>query len=248
MDKLDMINEDQYKLGPNMSPFQPFDFINGLISDFTNDGFKTQLSAWDFGNLSLPAQGTHFGFVHDGIATLACESGEFTLKQGMYFAVPGECHLKGQGRGIIISSGEFNGVFQLGGPIERVGRLKYIDGCTDSLLISPILMGDPCLNLLYFPPGIKQTQHTHPSNRVGIVARGTGKCIIPGGVIPLFPGQVFLIRADGAHSFETSTSDMTVIAYHPDSDFGASHENHPMINRTIVDGISAAHLKEIQTK
>jgi hypothetical protein len=25
-----------------------------------------------------------------------------------------------------------------------------------------------------------------------------------------------------------------VIAYHPDSDFGPTHENHPMVNRTIV--------------
>lgn len=231
-----------------MSPFQPFSFVNGLTTEFTNDSFKTQLSAWNNGNLSLHGRATHFGFVQDGMATLACDSGDFTLKAGMYFSVPGECNVTGKGRGIAISSIEFNGFFQIGGPIERVGRLKYIDGCTDSLLISPIMKGDPCLNLLYFPPGIKQTPHTHPSNRVGIVARGTGKCITPEGVTPLFPGQIFLIRALGLHSFETSTSDMAVIAYHPDSDFGASHENHPMINRTIVGGISAACLTEIQTK
>jgi hypothetical protein len=41
---------------------------------------------------------------------------------------------------------------------------------------------------------------------------------------------------------------MTVIAYHPDSDFGATHEDHPMINRTMVDGISAAKIDEIRTQ
>jgi len=231
-----------------MRSFQPFDFANGLLEEFRNDGFKTSLWAWDKAHLSLPAIGTHFGFVQDGKATLVCDSGEFTLKAGIYFSVPGACTITGEARGIAITSAAYNGFFQVGGPIEKAGRLKYIDGCTDSLLISPIMKGDPCLNLLYFPSGIKQTQHTHPSNRVGVVARGTGKCITPEGAIPLFPGQIFLIRANGLHSFETSSSDMTVIAYHPDSDFGASHENHPMINRTMVDGISASQLVEIRTK
>jgi len=27
--------------------------------------------------------------------------------------------------------------FHLGGPVEETGRLRYIDGCTDSLLIRP---------------------------------------------------------------------------------------------------------------
>jgi hypothetical protein len=41
---------------------------------------------------------------------------------------------------------------------------------------------------------------------------------------------------------------MVVMAYHPDSDFGPEDENHPMINRTIVDGMSAAGLAAIRTK
>jgi len=41
---------------------------------------------------------------------------------------------------------------------------------------------------------------------------------------------------------------MRVIAYHPDSDFGATHEDHPMINRTIVNGTSAAVLSDIRTR
>ena len=29
---------------------------------------------------------------------------------------------------------------------------------------------------------------------------------------------------------------MDVVAYHPDSDFGPTHEEHPMVNRTRIDG------------
>jgi hypothetical protein len=41
---------------------------------------------------------------------------------------------------------------------------------------------------------------------------------------------------------------MDVIAFHPDSDFGPEDENHPMINRTIVNGVSANAIDEIKTK
>jgi hypothetical protein len=29
---------------------------------------------------------------------------------------------------------------------------------------------------------------------------------------------------------------MDVVPYHPDSDWGPSHEEHPMVNRTLVGG------------
>jgi hypothetical protein len=41
---------------------------------------------------------------------------------------------------------------------------------------------------------------------------------------------------------------MRVVAYHPDSDFGPQDEDHPMINRTIVDGVSASKIDAIRTK
>ena len=41
---------------------------------------------------------------------------------------------------------------------------------------------------------------------------------------------------------------MDVIAFHPDSDFGAEDEFHPMINRTIVKGVAANKIDEIRTK
>lgn len=62
----------------------------------------------------------------------------------------------------------------VGGPIEDRGRLRYIDGCTDTLLIPPWRRGEACLNLLHLPPGIEQTMHTHPSDRAGMTVRGAG--------------------------------------------------------------------------
>lgn len=159
---------------------------------------------------------------------------------------------------------KFRAVDTFGGPIEAEGRLKYIDGCTDSLLIPPVKMGDPCLNHLHFPSNIEQTPHTHPTHRIGIVARGEGLCVTPFGNLPLTTGMIFVIKewdgesydrgldgemyATGTHCFYTDSNSMDVIAFHPDSDFGPTDIDHPMINRTIVDGVSAKQIKNIQTK
>ena len=126
----------------------------------------------------------------------------------------------------------------MGGPIEAMGRLRYIDGCSDTLLCAPPLLGDPCLNLLHFPKNIEQTEHTHPSTRAGIVADGSGCCATPDGEYPLRPGCLFYIPSDGLHRFFThETTTLNVIAYHPDSDWGPTHENHPTLNRTWVHGL-----------
>jgi hypothetical protein len=63
----------------------------------------------------------------------------------------------------------------------------------------------------------------------------------------LTPGQVFHIPPEELHAFQTEDSSMDVVAFHPDSDFGPEHDNHPMINRTFVDGLSARHIDEIRT-
>jgi mannose-6-phosphate isomerase-like protein (cupin superfamily) len=230
-----------------MAIFESFDFRHGLLCDLTADAFPAKLSAWMDDALELPAGATHFGHVFEGKARLSCASGEFSLGRGMYFAAPSAAVISGQSRGVVLSSPGFKGMFQIGGPIEAEGRLKYIDGCTDSLLIPPVLKGDPCLNYLHFPPNVRQTPHTHPSHRLGMIVGGAGLCVTPEETVALDRGRIFIIRAGGVHSFHTRDSELSVIAYHPDSDFGAAHEDHPMINRTMIDGISAATLTAIQT-
>lgn len=124
------------------------------------------------------------------------------------------------------------------GWVEKQGRLSYIDGCTDSLLIYPPRMGDPSLNLLHFPHGIEQTRHLHPSIRIGCVISGEGWSDVwdNGQVISnkLQSGTNFCLEENELHRFRTEDSSMTVIAWHPDGDWGPTDHNHTMLNRTYI--------------
>lgn len=207
-----------------------------------DERFPSQISAWRDTPLALPAHATHFGYVHTGNATLEWQYGRFKLSPGTYFSVPDEGKIDcTDGMGFVATRLEYTGFFQVGGPAELRGRLTYIDGCSDSLLISPVVEGDPCLNLLYLPPVTTQTEHTHPSCRVGVIASGRGVCRTPSTDLPLKPGDMFEIAPEALHSFHTADEALRVIAWHPDSDFGPTHHNHPMINRTIIEGESAAY-------
>ncbi len=214
------------------------------LIDLKDDQFPSQLSAWNSDDIELGPDSTHFGYVFEGkIELLLTDNRRYTLDQGMYFSV--NCPAKiisgvNGSKGFVVSRLNYQGFFSIGGPVEAKGRYKYIDGCSDSLLISPVLKGDPCLNLLYFPPAIFQTQHTHPSLRIGIILQGSGRCILPDKVLPLVSGQIFIIQPEVLHSFRTDNSDMTIVVYHPDSDFGPTDQNHPMINKTMINGVSAA--------
>lgn len=228
--------------------FLPFQLAHGNLAEMTDDAFPSRLSAWRDSALELPQNGTHFGYVHKGSAKLEAAAGIFTLRHGMYFAAPSSCRVGGSGQGIVITRLGYYGMFSLGGPLESSGRLRYIDGCTDSLLIPPQMLGDPCLNALYFPARISQTEHTHPSARIGLVVDGAGECLTSEGTFSLYPGLVFIIRAEGRHSFRTTEKELIVVAYHPDSDYGPTHEAHPMINRTIVRGVPASQIESIRTR
>ena len=118
---------------------------------------------------------------------------------------------------------------------DKNGHLSYIDGCSDSLLVYPPRKGDPTLNYLYFPEGITQSPHTHPSIRVGIVIDGEGMAILKNETLPLVKGTSFLLNSHELHSFNTDEDKtMSIIAYHPDGDWGPTDENHTMLNRTYI--------------
>jgi len=219
---------------PAGAPSPSFGLPAGVRIDLRDGPFPTLAAAWaGDAPLDLPDDGTHFGYVHAGPARLDGPAGTFRLAAGMYFSAPGTCRVTG-GAGLAVTRAGYAGFFQVGGPVEGTGRLRYIDGCTDSLLVAPVVCGDPCLNLLHIPPGTRQSAHTHPSVRVGVVARGTGECVTPAGRAPLRAGLSFVIPAGALHSFHTAEDALLVVAYHPDTDFGPTHECHPMINRTIL--------------
>lgn len=250
----------------------------GLIFDDSNHE-KYPIKYYNYINgygCTFNESNSYFGFVYDGIFAYHNKRNNLvTLHKGMFFSIHGKIVPEkwAKGKVIIIEICNDKGYYaetkykaynMFGGEIEKEGRLKYIDGCTDSLLIQPVKLGDPCLNHLHFPANIKQTPHTHPSHRIGIVASGNGECITPFGNLLLTEGMIFVIKEwngkdyatgldgntyeVGTHCFYTNESEMNVIAFHPDSDFGAQDENHPMINRTIVNGISAKDINEIRTK
>lgn len=187
----------------------------------------------------IPEKGACYGFLTQGGGTISDDKVQWQLNKGQWFTLPNGCNisLKPQSRLVVSQRLGFQGFYAMGGPIESKGRLRYIDGCSDTLLSAPPLLGDPCLNLLHFPPKIDQTAHTHPSTRAGIVAQGTGVCVTEEKEIPLTEGLLFYIARNTVHKFRTTNKTMDVIAYHPDSDWGPTHEQHPMVNRTWVDGV-----------
>jgi len=230
--------------------FKVLEKKTGVIANLSNDTFPTKVLSWGVDNKPLNVDGkndTSFGYVFSGKATLRYNNLEFPLNAGMYFSVPENFEISG-GSGIIITALNKKALFHIGGPVEEKGRLKYIDGCSDTLLIAPWLKGEACLNHLHFPSNITQTIHTHPSNRIGIVTKGNGICKANGKTYTLSPGTIWIIPTNCEHGFFTKEQEMDVVSFHPDSDFGPEHENHPMINRTIVEGKSARDMKEIQTK
>lgn len=203
---------------------------------------RAVVRSWQDEPVALEANATHFLYSMDGRSFVDTSEGRFPINQGMYGtvlagSVKSDLPLQAtgpRGRGLIVSHFGTVGLFGIGGPIEPRGRLRYIDGCTDSLLIGPQLRGDPCLNHLHIPAGTNQTRHTHPSIRVGIIARGRGRCVLPDREYALEAGLAFVITPGAAHSFVTDNDSLDVVVYHPDSDTGPTHEDHPMINRTII--------------
>ncbi|MBD2260353.1 cupin domain-containing protein [Pseudanabaena sp. FACHB-2040] len=166
----------------------------------------------------------------------------------MFFCLPKGGTLSGVGScGLVITCLYHHGWFSLGGPLEAAGRLAYINGGTNSVLIAPPRLGDPCLHGMYLPPDIRQTLHTHPSYRIGIIVGGSGKVETPQSVNPLQPGDLIVIPANEAHRFYTNADGLTAVMFHPDSDVGFSHHDNPMLRRTLVDGISAVSLPHLHT-
>jgi len=175
-----------------------------------------------------------FGMVTAGSLALngVFGPGEVVAGPGTYFAFPkGSIFPRAGCSALLIVCGRYTALPMLGA-LEDSGRLRYVDGCSDTLLISPPRLGDPCLNHLHMPAGTNQRMHFHPSDRVGVVLRGNGECRTEDETVSLAAGQGWLISEGAQHCFRPEGSAMDVIAWHPDSDYGPTDENHPMINRT----------------
>ncbi|MGI0117951.1 cupin domain-containing protein [Zooshikella sp. RANM57] len=217
---------------------------SGLLFDDSQSNFPTRLFGYQTFDQNQPTivhidnAGACFGYVYAGQLSIQDNMVNWQVRREQWFHIPTGCQLILQPftSVVICQRLGYQGIHIMGGPIEHAGRLRYIDGCTDTLLCCPPLAGDPCLNLLHFPPHINQTPHTHPSMRAGIIARGNGICCTGNDTIKLHEGMIFMIPPGALHNFKTNDQSMDVIAYHPESDWGPTHEEHPMINRTWVSG------------
>lgn len=224
---------------------------SGLLHEYDDGKFKTLVFGFIPKTIvNLPEEHTFLGILISGTMYIKSKNVERKIVAGDFFSIIGPAKVYSNGSGIASSVYGYRGINMLGGPIEQEGRLRYINGCTDTLLVPPLRKGDPCLNHLHFPTNTIQTPHTHPSVRINIVYRGSGVCLVPeeDREVPLVPGYVFVITTETIHSFNTMDKSMDVITFHPDSDVGMTDDNHPMVNRTIVDGISANQIDEIRTK
>jgi hypothetical protein len=190
---------------------------------------------------SYPAHTTVYGFIFKG----QIDTDQYSISPNQYFCLTSTTehdvvlNIKEHSHVMLIERIGFKGQNQIGGPVESKGRLTYIDGCSDSLLVYPPRLGDPSLNYLFFPPGINQTFHVHPSVRLGTVIEGSGHSDVQDAtgnteVLELNTGVVFCLTEMELHRFRTNNSSMKIIAWHPDGDWGPTDHNHTMLNRTYI--------------
>lgn len=179
---------------------------------------------------------TFFGIVLNGSTRVSTSEGaQLVLTTGMYFALRGGDEMKCDGQVVVFERCGYRGLRTVGGPIEKDGRLCYIDNCRTTIIVHPSRIGDPVLNLLVFPPGIEQTMHLHPTVRLGVVIEGSGVSISPKTPpVELRRGVVFKLDENFLHCFNSGPNGLKIIAYHPDSDTGPTDQDHPMLNRTYI--------------
>lgn len=213
---------------------QTFQAGAAAIMPGTDPVFPSSLVVADGRPVEIAAADSAFGYAWGGTGRVSMGARAIALESGMFFSIPGPATLEGVSGFVAVRHGYRS--LALLGVLELVGRLAYIDGCSDTLLIAPPVMGDPCLNYLHMPAGTRQSQHTHPSVRIGMIAGGSGWCLSPASRQPLAAGLVFILAPGEQHSFHTDGEAMHIVVYHPDSDFGPQAHDHPMINKTILAG------------
>jgi hypothetical protein len=221
------------------------DPIGGEKLDAISTMYPSYLNAVSGKKIFSGELATYYGYVVSGQAKLSNKNIEITVKEGIFFCWPDFLEINTDGLVIVMCRIGFRGILTMG-CIENVGRLSYIDGCSSSILVSPPRVGDPVLNHLHFPPETLQTEHTHPSIRFGVVAQGYGIAFgsNPSGSSPwekeIKKGTVFFLNAHERHAFQTigCSEGLDIISYHPDSDWGPTDQNHPMLTRTYLTGKS----------
>jgi len=233
-------------IDPNVMLVAPLD--SPVTLSFSDARHQANITLWTAGEQWLAESATHFFIVYSGRLEVTVDHHHFELGAGFFGSFPGRIHVQGEGQALIVSQSGYRGTTLLGGPVEDRGRLLYLDGCTNSLLLSPPIDGDPCLNFLHLPAHVSQTPHTHSSLRAGLILSGNGQCETEQGVLPFEEGMVFVIPPGVLHSFQSAEQALRIVIFHPDSDTGPTDTNHTMLNRTLIEGLSAQQLQHLHTQ
>ena len=212
-------------------------YINQLNSMYPSEGYLLTKDS-TYTHPTYARYSSIYGYSF-GNTTLIVDGKNRVIESGQYFAffVKESLTAVTTDKIFMVNRLGYKVVDQLGW-IERQGRLSYIDGCSDSLLVYPSRLGDPSLNFLYFPQKINQTSHLHPSIRIGCVINGSGYSThnkdnnITESILE--SGNMFCLEEQEVHRFRTESSHMSIIAWHPDGDWGPTDHNHTMLNRTYL--------------
>lgn len=229
------------------------DYFGKLAEDNTGTvvyGYKTGLAESE--SIEIPAIGGCFIVVQKGSIQTTFGNQRINLSEHSWQTTTSGAQLDIAPNTVvaIFQKLDYYGLDSLGKIELDTGRLKYINGCFDTILFQPIKKGLPCMNTLFMPSLINQTMHTHPSTRAGIILKGKAYCETPKGQHPLSEGVIFFMPKDSLHKFRTDIhgDTLNLAAFHPDSDSGPTDDLHIMLNRTIVEGVSANKLENIKTK
>tara|TARA_A200000159_G_scaffold1951_2_gene2190 strand:+ start:8425 stop:9108 length:684 start_codon:yes stop_codon:yes gene_type:complete len=116
------------------------------------------------------------------------------------------------------------------------GNLSYMDGGTNTTASNPGRLGLPVVNYVHFPAGMKQTLHTHPSQRIGLILSGKGEIELDNGVMfPIKEGDAWVMERNVLHNFMCNQGeDVTLFVFSPDSGTGPTDEINPLKVRTYV--------------
>lgn len=180
-------------------------------------------------------EGTYFVLLQD--ASMFSDSIQFERVNGA-FAVNHHFTIKtGPGHAAVI---EYPGLHLLESRYyvqDRLdqGNLSYIDGGTNTTAVNPGRLGDPVVNYVHFPAGMRQTLHTHPSHRVGIVLKGNGLVELDKDTVALRTGDVFFLQRNVLHNFTCPyNEDVVLYVFAPDSGTGPTDEVNPLKIRTYI--------------
>lgn len=203
----------------------PFERL-GLLADMSDvELFKHPLKVHSFNErreffFDKPESNSYFVYVQNGVTSISVMGSDnrqqhFVIKAGMYALINKTGWLTG-GEGIIIEAIGYQGMFMIGGSIERSGRIQNRYGVGQSILVHPVQAADPFLSASFFYDNMGIPELEYPFILIGLVTRGTGVLIGADEVsLPLNTGDIFIIPPGTRHRFETHDDPMVIINYEP---------------------------------